>query len=114
MLYILVRREMSSRYYRLFELGFYLLLVFVVEFRHAIVAVFPKLLLFLALVFLLTFVVGRTAHLLKIIVICCFAPRIATCAGDKAWLWSKRRAGTCYCFEDPTLSPLFQRPPPIS
>ena len=105
---------MSSRYSRLFELAVYVMFVFAVGFRHAIVAVFAKLPIFLALGFLLSFVVGRTAQILKIIAICFLGFRVWTCAGHKAWLWGKLRMSICSSVEDPTLPPLFQRPPPIS
>lgn len=117
---------MSARYFRFLGLLVYLLLNYLLEFQlafgfgmqrklqHALVSGPLKFLAVLALAYLLIFVVGRKAQVLKAVTLDFIPLRLISLDGHYVTRWIKLREEPTYPFDEPTVLPLFQRPPPIS
>lgn len=105
---------MSIRYFRFVELAAFWLLIYALDFRHVLISGPPKLLAILALAFLFSFVVGRKTQILKAVTLCFIPQRLISFLGNCVALWTKLHEELACTFVEPTLLPLFQRPPPIS
>jgi len=103
---------MAGRYCRQFAL--YVFFVYIADLRHVLNSGFPKLLAFLVFAFLLSFALGRAAQLWDALKLCCLGLSALSLAANTTSRWLERQA-SCRAFSnEPTLSPLFQRPPPAS
>jgi hypothetical protein len=95
------------------NVAYYLLVCFVADFRPLVIGSFFKLVASLVLVCLLVFVVVQSANICRLLLAClrvlpgCFFPL----AIDGRW--GMRPRTTFVAPVEPSLSPLFQRPPPI-
>ena len=93
--------------------AYYLVLCFVADFRPLVIGGFFKLVASLALACLLAFVVVQSANVRRLLVACLDALPVYffPLAVERRWA---ERAETTFKFpNEPTLSPFFQRPPPI-
>jgi hypothetical protein len=92
----------------------YSLLIFcVADFRPLVIGGFFKLVTALVLAYLLAFVVVHSANICKLVAACLKALPISLfpVVVDRRWLeWPR---STIAVLNEPSLSPLFQRPPPI-
>jgi hypothetical protein len=97
----------------LFNAAYYLLALFVLNPRPLLIVGLFKLTAFLVLACLLAFVVVHSANICRMVIAClhalpvCFFPL----AVDRRW--AERSQTTIAVPNEPSLSPLFQRPPPI-
>lgn len=95
------------------NVAYCLLICFVADFRPLVIGGFCKLVASLVLACLLAFVVVHSANICRLLVAClhalpvCFFPL----AVDRRW--AERSQATVVVPNEPSLSPLFQRPPPI-
>lgn len=114
---ILVSSEARMGRYRhsqmFFNAAYYLLALFVLDPRPLLIVGLFKLIAFLVLACLLAFVVVHSANICKLLMAClhalpvCFFPL----AVDRRW--AERSQAAFAVPNEPSLSPLFQRPPPI-
>lgn len=97
----------------LLNVACWLLFCFVADFRPLVIGGFFKLVASLTLACLLAFVVVQSANICRLLIAClhallvCFFPL----AVDRRW--AERLQTTIVVPNGPSLSPLFQRPPPI-
>jgi hypothetical protein len=99
---------------QLFSNVAYSLLIFcVAEFRPLIIGGFFKLVASLALACLLAFVVVHSANICRLLIACLHA--LPVCFFPLAFhrRWVERSRTTIVVPSEPSLSPLFERPPPI-
>jgi hypothetical protein len=96
-----------------FNAAYYLLALFVLDPRPLLIVSLFKFIAFLVLACLLAFVVVHSANICRLVMAClhtlpvCFFPL----AVDRRW--AERSQTTIAAPNEPSLSPLFQRPPPI-
>src|SRR5215475_4937236 len=109
---------MSARHFRFLGLAAYLLLIYVLEFQlpfkllHVLISGPPRLLAILALAFLFIFVGGRKAQILKAVTLRFIPLRRISFHGHLRPRCIKLHEEPARPFDDPTVLPLFQRPPP--
>jgi hypothetical protein len=97
----------------LLSVGYCVFICFVVGFRPLVIGGFLKLVASLALVCLLMFVVNHSANVCRAFVACLRAlsvPSVMLAAGRRC---TEQSSPAFVVPNQPSLSPLFQRPPPI-
>jgi hypothetical protein len=92
----------------------YCLLIFcVVDFRPLVIGGFFKLVASLALAWLLAFVVVHSGNIRRLLIACLDALPVCFFPFAVNRRWAERSQTTIVVPNEPSLSPLFQRPPPI-
>lgn len=115
--YLLVPKRRRMGRYRssqiFLNVAYYLLICFVADFRPLVIGGFFKLVASLALACLLAFVVIHSATICRLLIFC--LPALPVCFFPLAVYrrWAERSQTTDAVPNGPSLSPLFQRPPPI-
>jgi hypothetical protein len=114
--YLFIPRRRMGRYLcsQVFSnVAYFLLCCFVADFRPLVIGGFFKLVASLAFACLLAFVVVHSANICRLLIAClhvlpvCFFPLVV----DRRWA---ERSNTSFVVpNEPSLSPFFQRPPPI-
>jgi hypothetical protein len=96
-----------------FNAAYYLLALFVLDPRPLLIVGLFKLIAFLVLACLLAFVVVHSANICRLVIACLHALPVSffPLAVDRRW--AERSQTTIAVPNEPSLSPLFQRPPPI-
>jgi hypothetical protein len=105
--------RLRSHKQALIVLAHYFFLVCVARFSNVLFGSFLKSIAFLTLAFLLLFVVGRSANLLKAITTCLLALPISFFALFTNPRWKRPSLFALLIPADPCLAPRYQRPPPL-
>lgn len=102
-----------SRCQILVNVACFLLFCIVAEFRPLLIGGFFKLLASLAFACLLAFVVVQSANICRLLIawLCARPVCLSKLVGSRRW--AERSQTTIPVPNGPSLSPLFQRPPPI-
>jgi hypothetical protein len=95
------------------NVAYFLLFCFVAEFRPLVIGGFFKLVASLALACLLAFVVVQSANICRLLIACLHARPVCLLPLAIDRRWAQRSQTTIAVPDEPSLSPLFQRPPPI-
>jgi len=95
-----------------FNAAYYLLVLFVLDPRPLLIVGLFKLIAFLVLAYLLAFVVVHSANICRLVLACLHALPVSffPLAVDRRW--AERSQTTTAVPNEPSISPLFQRPPP--
>lgn len=91
----------------------YGLLVCAAQFSGVLVGTILKVVAFLALAFLLIFVVRRSEHILEVVTACLRGLPEVLGKQSVAARWERPSPPLLNVLPAPNLSPLFQRPPPL-
>lgn len=101
------------RYRQIFLNVACLLFLCVVDFRPLLIGGFLKLMAFLILAYLLLFVVVNCGNLGRVVVTCLRTLPLSLLTVIVDWRWLERSPTVLLVPNEPSLSPLSQRPPPI-
>ena len=103
----------DSRSHIFVNVAYLLLFCFVAEFGPLVVGGFFKLVASLMLACLLAFVVVQSANVYRLLTACLHARRVSLLPLVVDRRWVERSQTTVAVPDEPSLSPLFQRPPPV-
>ncbi len=101
------------RYSQILNIAYYLLVFCLLDARPLLIVGLFKLVASLALACLLAFVVVHSADICRLITACLRALPLSYFPLAVDWRWAERSHTAIADLNQPSLAPLFQRPPPI-